>query len=139
MGLLPDIDKEKTKEKVDELLSQYRSFVRFAREQFEPKITVTYHMEMTSQTNVVHKAIEDAVVLQATAEEELCAINKAYNKLGTEKRRRLYDKYMKRTELTNLQLSEKYIESTSTFYRELGKAQYEFAEAYRGGILVVFK
>ncbi|KRN88183.1 ArpU family phage packaging/lysis transcriptional regulator [Ligilactobacillus acidipiscis] len=139
MGLLPDIDKEKTKEQVDSLLSQYRSFVRYARDQFEPKITVTYHLEMTSQTNVIHNPIEDAIVLQTTAEEELCAINKAYNKLGTEKRRRLYDKYMRRTELTNLQLAEKYIESTSTFYRELGKAQYEFAEAYCGGSLMIFK
>lgn len=94
---------------------------------------------MTSQTNVVHKAIEDVVVLQATAEEELCAINKAYNKLGTEKRSRLYDKYGKWTELTNLQLFGKYLEYTSTFYRELGKAQYEFAKAYRGRTLVVFE
>lgn len=137
MSILPEIDEKKTKKNVEDLLSQYCSLVRYAREEFEPSITVTYKLEMTSQTNVINQPIEDAVVKQIAAEQVLNNINRAFNKLSADTRQRLFEKYMGREKLNNQELAIKHNESDSKFYRSLGRALLEFAEAYCSGELQV--
>lgn len=136
--ILPAIDKEKTKERVVNLLSQYRAFVRLADEEFEPKVTTTYSLSPRSITNQVSKPVEDAVVLKVTAEQELIKINKAINKLNAYDRQRIFDKYISRSEISDKVLIMNYSESESGFYKRLNIALLKFAEAYEGGRLIAF-
>ncbi|WP_413518613.1 hypothetical protein [Carnobacterium maltaromaticum] len=63
MTLFPDLDKELTKENVDELLSSCRSLIRYVHEDYIPKVTQTYSFEikerrMIGQRYRVYKLVE---------------------------------------------------------------------------------
>lgn len=136
MALLPEIDEKKTKCNVKKLLSNYRSFVRLASEEYIPKVTATYSFELKSFTGTVSRATENAVVRKVTAERELQKIVKAMNKLNAYDRQLIFDKYMDKRELTDTDIYLNYNTSSSSFYRELDKALLKFAEAYENGVLV---
>ncbi|MCP0885904.1 ArpU family transcriptional regulator [Ligilactobacillus sp. WILCCON 0076] len=138
VNLLAELDIKTTKKKVDELLSQYRTFVRLADEEFEPKVTTTYSLEPKSLTNQIHRPIENAVVFKVTAQEEILKINKAINKLNAYDRQRLYDKYLCKRQYPDKILIAKYIESESGYYKLLERAQLRFAESYENGRLLKF-
>lgn len=67
MALFTEIDKEKTKQQVKDLLSLYRTFIRLASEEYIPKVTATYSFELKSFTGVASRATENAVVRKVTA------------------------------------------------------------------------
>ena len=139
MALLPEIDEKKTRTNVKALLTNYRSFVRLASEEYIPKVTATYSFELKSFNGQVSRATENAVVRKVTAEQELLKISKAMNKLNAYDRQMIYDKYMDKRELSDTDIYLNYNMSSSNFYRELDKALIKFAESYEGGILTVEK
>lgn len=139
MALLPEIDEKKTRTNVKALLTNYRSFVRLASEEYIPKVTATYSFELKSFTGQVSRATENSVVRKVTAEQELLKISKAMNKLNAYDRQMIYDKYMDKRELSDTDIYLNYNMSSSNFYRELDKALIKFAESYEGGILTVEK
>ena len=65
-------------------------------------------------------------------------IERAFKCLSVESRNRIYYKYMSEDSLYDYQIYNAQNISKDTYYRELGKAQLEFAEAYNGGELMVF-
>lgn len=136
MVLFPEIDKEKTKRQVRDLLSCYRSMIRIAGEEFIPKVTATYSFELKSYTGLVSRTVENAVVRKVTAEQELIKISAAMNKLNAYDRQMIYDKYMNKEELSDTLIYLEYSMSSSSFYRELDKSLIKFAEAYDNGSLL---
>ncbi|WP_227873709.1 ArpU family phage packaging/lysis transcriptional regulator [Enterococcus florum] len=139
MALFPEIDKDKTKKRVRELLSCYRTMVRIADEECIPKVTATYSFELKSFTGTVSRATENAVVRKVTAENELKKICAAMNKLNAYDRQLIHDKYMDNRELTDTAIYLNYNLSSSSFYRELDKSMIKFAEAYENGRLLIEK
>lgn len=139
MTLFPEIDKDKTKQQVRELLSCYRTMMRIADEEYIPKVTATYSFELKSFTGTVSRATENAVVRKVTAEQTLTKICKAMNKLNAYDRQMIYDKYFDNRELTNTAIYLNYNMSSSSFYRELDKALIKFAESYENGSLLIEK
>lgn len=139
MTLFPEIDKEKTKKEVRELLTCYRSMIRIAGDEYVPKVTATYSLELKCFTGQVSCATENAVVRKITAEQELVKIAKAMNRLNAYDRQMIYDRYMNKMELTNTAIYLDYKMSERTFYRELDKALLRFAEAYENGSLLAEK
>ncbi|MGM0215052.1 ArpU family phage packaging/lysis transcriptional regulator [Enterococcus sp. AZ109] len=139
MTLFPEIDKDKTKKSVRDLLSCYRSMIRIAGEEFIPKVTATYSFELKSFTGTVSRATENAVVRKVTAEQELSKISTAMNKLNAYDRQLIHDKFMDNRELTNTAIYLNYKMSERTFYRELDQALIRFAEAYENGSLLAEK
>ena len=137
MALLPEIDQKKTRTNVKALLTNYRSFVRLASEEYIPKVTATYSFELKSFTGQVSRATENAVVRKVTAEQELLKISKAMNKLNAYDRQMIYDKYMDKRELSDTDIYLNYNMSSSSFYDQLDKVLIKFGEAYDGGSLLV--
>lgn len=133
--MFPEIDKEKTKENVHRLLSHYRSMARIADEDCTPKITATYSLELKSFGGI-SDTVGNAVARKATAEQELWKISRAMNKLNAYQRQILHDRYIDRKEMTDTMIYYDLNMSERTFYRELGKAQVEFAESYDNGRLL---
>lgn len=136
MSLFPEIDKDRTKQQVRELLSCYRTMMRIADEEYIPKVTATYSFELKSFTGTVSRATENAVVRKVTAEQTLAKICKAMNKLNAYDRQLIHDKYMDSRELTNTAIYLNYNMSERSFFRELDKALIRFAEAYENGSLL---
>lgn len=139
MTLFPEIDKDKTKQQVRELLSCYRTMMRIADEEYIPKVTATYSFELKSFTGTVSQATENAVVRKVTAEQTLSKICKAMNKLNAYDRQLIHDKYMDSRELTNTAIYLNYNMSERSFFRELDRSLIRFAEAYENGRLIVSK
>lgn len=138
LDLFAGINKEFTKQNVDELMKLYRRLLRMADKEFTPKMTATYSFEPKSYTGTNPDTIGDAVTRKIVAQEELNKIVEAVNKLNTYNRQLLYLKYMNKIELSDVKIYTELNMSESTFYRELGKAQLEMAEAYEGGKLLSY-
>ncbi|MFS7388764.1 ArpU family phage packaging/lysis transcriptional regulator [Carnobacterium maltaromaticum] len=143
MTLFPDLDKELTKENVDELLSSCRSLIRYVHEDYIPKVTQTYSFEIKgSRTDA--SPLENGVLKKVNAEQELVAIVRALNRLNAYDSKILYDKYMDKNEYSDKQLIAKYESldeprSERSFYRDLDRAMGKFAEAFDGGRLLAVK
>ena len=143
MTLFPDLDKELTKENVDELLSSCRSLIRYVHEDYILKVTQTYSFEIKgSRTDT--SPLENGVLKKVNAEQELVAIVRALNRLNAYDSKILYDKYMDKNEYSDKQLIAKYESldeprSERSFYRDLDRAMGKFAEAFDGGRLLAVK
>lgn len=139
MALFPEIDKEKTKQNVKNLLVHYHSLVRLAGEDYTPNITATYSFEPKSYTGTVSSQTENMVVRKMTAEKTLESVAKAMNKLNIYDRKLIHSKYMNVRVLKNTEIYLDFSISERTFYRELDKALIRFAEAYENGSLLAEK
>lgn len=131
-----NIDKSATKENVDKLLSLYRRLARMADEEFIPKMTATYSFEVKASGGV-SDSLGEAISRSVSAQQEIKKIVKALNKLNSYQRQLLFEKYIKRRQQTDIMIYIGLNMSESTFYRELEKAQLEFAEAYDDGRLLL--
>lgn len=139
MSLIPEIDNEKTKKNAAEVLGIYRRLERMAHEEYTPKVTASFSFEVKGFTGSVNSAVENSVVRKVTAEQELAKIVKALNKLNAFHRQLLYERYVIRNELSDIQIYMELGMSERSFYREMDKALICFAEAYDGGRLLADK
>lgn len=137
--MFPEIDKEKTKKNVHRLLSHYRSMARLADEEYTPKITATFSLELKGSGGSPSDQVGNAVSRKVTAEQELWKIGRAMNKLNAYQRQLLHDRYIDRRQWSDIMIYMDLGMSEATYYRELGKAQIEFAEAYDNGRLLIDK
>lgn len=136
--LFEEIDKELTKRNVSYILSRYHNIKRLSGS-YTPKVTASYSIVPRSSTGLTSDPVGDAVTRKITAEETLKDIEKAFNCLPGESRKRLYFKYLAEDRQYDYQIYTSQNISRNTYYRELEKAQLEFAEAYRGGVLLAFE
>ncbi|MGM0217842.1 ArpU family phage packaging/lysis transcriptional regulator [Enterococcus sp. AZ126] len=139
MLLFPEIDRKKTKKKVDNLLKTYRSLVRIAGEKCSPKVTTAYTFEMKNIDKEFSRKPDKVVDRKYLAEVELEKITDAMNQLDAYDRQLLYDKFMDRNFTTNIAIYMKHHMSESKFYRELDNAMIHFAESYESGKLLIEK
>lgn len=133
---LNNIDEKATKEKVDALLKSYHRYKRLSGTPTQT-ITQTYSLTPRSETGLVSSEIERLVQRKVDAERLVEDINAAINAQDIKSRKRLTDKYIKKTNLYDYQIYGPENISESTYYRELASAQMGFAEAFRDGSLLV--
>lgn len=137
--LLPEIDKEKTKFNVDSLLSHYHRLKRLAGRPIEQNVTATYSFEPKADYLDPTSKLEKGIVKKVNAGEIVDEIHSALNLLSVDSRKRLHQKYFQPYKQFDYEIYSDENISSSSYYRMLGKAQLEFAEAYQGGKLLEFK
>ena len=128
--LFNQLDEEKTKQNVDELLSQYWRLLRIIGTSYEPKLTATYKFDMVSHSNSYQNPIDSDLIKKEEIRQQLVDIWQAYNSLNSYDCQLLYDKYFSKKKLVDYLIYPKYGMSERTFYRNLKKISVEFAEAY---------
>ena len=141
MDFLKEIDKQSTKNNAYKLLKQYRRFSRMAGEEYTPKLTPTYTLEPKTvrSYNSGSSQTEALVTRRVSAWNEMEAIMKAINRvIDPLVRQVLIEKYCKWQIRTDCEIYMELGYSESAFYRMLERGVIEFAEAYRGGELLVF-
>lgn len=141
MDFLKEIDKQSTKNNAYKLLKQYRRFSRMAGEEYTPKLTPTYTLEPKTvrSYNSDSSQTEALVTRRVSAWNEMEAIMKAINRvIDPLVRQVLIEKYCKWQIRTDCEIYMELGYSESEFYRKLERGVIEFAEAYRGGELLVF-
>ena len=135
--LFEEVHEEITKNNVNNLVTRYHNIKRLAGS-YTPKITTTYSLTPRSETGLTSDSTSDTVSRKGKAQDMLKGIERAFECLSVESRNRIYYKYMSEDSLYDYQIYNAQNISKDTYYRELGKAQLEFAEAYNGGELLVF-
>lgn len=141
MDFLKEIDKQSTKNNAYKLLKQYRRFSRMVGEEYTPKLTPTYTLEPKTvrSYNSGSSQTEALVTRRVSAWNEMEAIMKAINRvIDPLVRQVLIEKYCKWQIRTDCEIYMELGYSESEFYRKLERGVIEFAEAYRGGELLVF-
>lgn len=132
-----EVHEEITKSNVNNLLSRYHNIKRLAGS-YTPKITSTYSLTPRSDTGQTSDSTSDTVIRRGKAQDILKEIDRALKCLSLDSRNRIYLKYMTEDTLYDYQIYNSQNISKDTYYRELSRAQLEFAEAYNGGELMVF-
>lgn len=135
--LFEEVHEEITKSNVNNLLSRYHNIKRLAGS-YTPKITSTYSLTPRSDTGQTSDSTSDTVSRKGMAQDILKEIDRAFKCLSLDSRNRIYLKYMTEDTLYDYQIYNSQNISKDTYYRELSRAQLEFAEAYNGGELMVF-
>lgn len=136
--LFEEIDREITKQNVDYLLSRYHNIRRLAGS-YTPRITATYSLTPRSETGLTSDSTSKMVGLRSKALEQLKEIEDALKLVSAEARKRLYFKYLSEDGAFDYEIYYDQNISKDTYYRQLEKAQLEFAEAYKGGELIAFE
>lgn len=134
---LEELNEEITKNNVNNLLSQYQRIKRLAGNS-SPNITSTYSVVPRSYTGETSNPTSDLVQLREKAQTQLKEIEVALKSISADARDRLYFKYISDDQKYDYEIYNNQNISKDTYYRELRKAQLEFAEAYKGGELMVF-
>lgn len=130
------LNKHKTKQNAHKVLSSYRHLAIMADAEYAPKMTQELTFDIKGTGGKVASAVENAVIQKVSSQQELEKIAQAINKLKTESRLLLYDRYLCRDEITDVQIYRNMHVSERTFYRKLAVAQLEFAMAYDNGRLL---
>lgn len=136
--LFPDMNKEKTKANVDNLLSNYHSFKRIAGQPVEQSVTATFSFEPKGSGFGVDSKVERGVLKKVSASEVIEQIQRALNLLSVESRKRLHQKYIHSYKRFDYEIYSAENISKSSYYRTLERAQLEFAEAYQHGELIEY-
>lgn len=128
-----EINKNRKVKNVDDLLSSYGRLCRLSGVP-QQKMVATFSAEPFAPTgaNTNEQHIFDALDYQSQLEE----INRAIKLLNVNYQQLLIDKYVK--EYKDYWIYTKHSLSMATYYRDMKKAKFYFAEAYKKGALLVY-
>jgi ArpU family phage transcriptional regulator len=136
--VLPEIDREETRKKVESEIEKYRICLLQIPEERLPKVTASYSLQPPSFTNAFHSSTEETAVYNASLNdyelERLAYIDhfrKAVNRLRFREREFIINRYMADDELFDYEYYSKYSLTESKFYRLKARAFYNLAFALR--------
>lgn len=134
-----EIDEKRTAEKAKQLLKNYLRIERIAGERYSPSLTATYSTSPKGYTGTVNNPTEKMVARKLDAQNEVIAIQEAVAQLSSRSQEIIRAKFFDPEEPSSTAC---YIDlnlSESTFFRYLRSVLVEFSEAYKNGILLVYK
>ncbi|MFB5068299.1 MAG: ArpU family phage packaging/lysis transcriptional regulator [Aerococcus sanguinicola] len=134
MRLIPEIDKEKTLDNVDDFLSNYDRYCRLAGSSAQKLTASLSGMPGEGKTN---NSSQDTFMRAVKFKDIVISIHQALDNLGVEEKEIIDRKYLKGD--LDYWIYKSLNISRATFYRRLDKARLDFAEAYRSGELWVYK
>ena len=133
--MLPEIDREKTKEKVEQVLEKYRMFLLSVPEEKLPKITANYSLTPPAFTNEFHSPTESAAIdkvdLEKAKEKHIEWVRKAINKLNFKEREMIIKRYLSDEEMYDYQVYNQMGMSERKFYRFKARTFYKLAFALK--------
>lgn len=133
--ILPEINREKTKEAVEAALEKYRMYLLSIPEEKVPKVTATYSLQPPAFTNEFHSPTESAVIdkvdLEREREKYIEWIRKAINKLNYKERELIVKRYLEEEEMYDYELYNQMGMSERKFYRLKARVFYKLAFALK--------
>lgn len=129
--MLPEIDREKTKEAVEAALEKYRFFLLMIPEEKLPKITASYSLIPPAFTNEFHSSTESAVIDKVDLErqriEYIERIRKAVNRLAFKEREIIIKRYLGDDEVFDYEIYNEIGYSERRYYRLKARIFYKLA------------
>lgn len=129
--VLPEINREATREAVERALEKYRIYLLTVPEERLPKITQTFSIVPPSNTNEFHSSTEDAAVRNVDYERERAEhierVQRAVNRLNHLERGIIIQKYMKEDDVFDYEVYSDFNISERKYYRLKSRAFYKLA------------
>jgi ArpU family phage transcriptional regulator len=133
--VLPEINREKTKEEVEKVLEKYRLFLLSIPEELVPKITANYSLMPPTFTNEFHSPTENAVIekvdLERKREKFIEWVRKAINRLNFKEREIIVKRYLTDEDMYDYELYNQLGMSERKYYRLKARAFYNLAFALK--------
>ncbi|MBT2722297.1 ArpU family phage packaging/lysis transcriptional regulator [Bacillus sp. ISL-46] len=133
--ILPEIDREKTKDEVEKALEKYRMYLLSIPEEKVPKITANYSLVPPAYTNEFHSPTESAVIekidLEREREKHIEWVRKGLNRLKFKEREIIVKRYLEDEEIYDYELYNQLGMSERKYYRIKARAFYSLAFALK--------
>jgi ArpU family phage transcriptional regulator len=133
--MLPEIDREKTKEAVETVLEKYRVYLLSVPEEKVPKITANYSLIPPAFTNEFHSPTENAVIekldLEYEREKYIEWVRKGINRLKFKEREIIIKRFLTDEEMYDYEVYNQLGMSERKFYRIKARAFYNLAFALK--------
>jgi ArpU family phage transcriptional regulator len=133
--MLPEIDRDKTKDEVEKTLEQYRICLLTITEEKLPKITASYTLQPPAFTNEFHSSVEDAVIekldLEKQREKYIEWVRRGVNRLKYKEREIIIKRYLDDDEMYDYEIYNKLGMSERKYYRLKARAFYSLALALK--------
>lgn len=133
--MLPEIDREKTKEAVEAALEKYRFYLLTVPDEKLPKVTTTYSLVPSANTNTFHSSTEDAAIDKVDFERErtqyLERIIRGVNRLSKLEREIIFKRYLEDEETFDYEIFNEMGFSERRYYRLKSRIFYKLAFALR--------
>ncbi|MEC0282309.1 ArpU family phage packaging/lysis transcriptional regulator [Terribacillus saccharophilus] len=138
--VLPEIDRVKTKERIEELLEEYRMLLLQVELDCLPKVTAGFTLVPPTNTNAFHSSTEDAAIknvdYQIHRDNFLSRIQKAVNRLAYQERGIIIQRHMQQEELYDYEVYNELGMSERKYYRIKARAFYKLAFALKEEVYV---
>lgn len=129
--MLPEIDREKTKEAVEAALEKYRFYLLTVPDEKLPMVTATYSLVPPANTNAFHSSTEDAAIDKVDFERErdqyLERIIRGVNRLSKLEREIIYKRYLEDEETFDYEIYNEIGLSERRYYRLKARIFYKLA------------
>jgi ArpU family phage transcriptional regulator len=133
--ILPEIDREKTKDEVEKVLDKYRMYLLSIPEEKVPKITANYSLVPPAFSNEFHSPTENAVIekmdLERAREKHIEWVRKGVNRLKFKEREIIVKRYLEDEEIYDYELYNQLGMSERKYYRIKARAFYSLAFALK--------
>ncbi|KHD85672.1 ArpU family transcriptional regulator [Heyndrickxia ginsengihumi] len=132
---LAEIDREKTKKRVEGALEKYRIYLLTLELNRLPKVTQNFSFVSPSTTNQFHSSTEDAAIANVDylreRSEYINRVSMAVNRLGFKERAILIRRYMLEDDVYDYEVYNDMNMSERTYHRIKSRAFYKLAFALR--------
>jgi ArpU family phage transcriptional regulator len=129
--ILPEIDREMTKQAVEAALEKYRFYLLTVPVEKLPKVTASYSLTPPAFSNQFHSSTESAVIDKVDFERErdeyIERIRKAVNRLAFKERELIIKRYLSDEEVYDYELYNETGYSERKYYRLKARIFYKLA------------
>ncbi|TYS14288.1 ArpU family transcriptional regulator [Rossellomorea vietnamensis] len=129
--MLPEIDRDKTKEAVESALEKYRFYLLTVPEDKLPKVTATYSLVPPSFSNEFHSSTEQAVMdrieLEIAKSKHIEWVLRGVNRLSKMEREIIYKRYLEDEEIFDYEIYNEIGMSERRYYRLKARVFYKLA------------
>ncbi|MBN8253594.1 ArpU family transcriptional regulator [Priestia flexa] len=129
--MLPEIDREKTKEAVEAVFEKYRFYLLTVSDEQLPKLTSSYSLAVSKPTKEFHSSTEDIAIRNVDFERErdeyIEKVRKAVNRLAFKEREIVIKRYLQDEEVFDYEVYNEIGYSESRYYRYKVRIFYKLA------------
>ncbi|QGH35157.1 ArpU family transcriptional regulator [Gracilibacillus salitolerans] len=128
---LPEIDREKTRKKVESILENYRMYLLMDPEDFQPKITSTFTITPPTPNNTFHSSTEDTAIKRIDLDKKrknfILWVQRSVNRLSQQERSIIVCRYLTNEDIYDYEVYNELGFSERKYYRVKSRAFYKLA------------
>ncbi|SET76370.1 phage transcriptional regulator, ArpU family [Oceanobacillus limi] len=128
---LPKIDRDATRDAVEDQLESYKFYLLMDPEDIEPKVTSSLKLVATAPSNQFHSSTEDAAVKKIDQEKKrrdfIKRIQRAVNRLAFQERSIIIKRYLTDEDVYDYEIYNELGFSERKYYRIKSRAFYKLA------------